>query len=66
MLILTPPFPFTDDSLELKLKAIWIDFFLPVPCAAVTIDLPLQDQLTLILELINLSHYLDKLYIYIA
>lgn len=66
VLILTAPFPFADDSLELKLKAIRIDFFLPVPCAAVTIDLTLQDQLTLILEPINLSHYLEKLYVYIA
>lgn len=50
LLILTPWLPSANDSFGLKLKAIWIHLFWPVPCAAVTIDLPLQDQLTVVLE----------------
>lgn len=38
--MLTCLFPTADDSLELQLKAICIYLFLPVPYAAVTIDLP--------------------------
>lgn len=37
--LLTCLFPSADDSLELQLKAIWIYLFLPLPYAAVTIDL---------------------------
>lgn len=61
MLILSPLFLCAETSLELKLKA---NLDLPLPSIAVTIDLPLLDQLALIPERGSNSLIIRRLFLY--